>query len=93
MKINNLSSPYNDPDDIIITGAGMTINYTFSTRPILSWSTFSAPLFQGSGWKKNGVAVSETEFKNILCNITKLWIRGEFRNGVDIGYLDNVIVE
>src|SRR5438876_12455851 len=52
-------------------------------------------LQSAAGWKKYGSdqAASEEEMRDVLKSVQRLWIRGEYRDGPDVGKLDNVRLE
>lgn len=79
-------------DDVQLTGAGLTIAYDCTPDPKTSWSTYTVPLHE-TGWKVNsidGAAATATQFKQVLASLARLRIRGEYNNGSDTAYLDNV---
>ena len=82
-------------DDVIIEGNGVVLAFDLS-NPTTSWTSFNCPLNENAGWKvgtRNGVAATKAQLQNVLCNITKIWIRAEFFSNFfspDEGFLDNV---
>ena len=75
--------------DIIIDSDYGQISYSFGYTPGSGWTPFKKDLVE-TGWDKT---LTEEEFKKILSSVTALFIRGEYRDGFDIGSLDNVIIQ
>jgi gliding motility-associated-like protein len=82
-------------DDVIMEGNGIVLAYDFN-NPNTSWTTFTCPLNENAGWRvgnRNGTAATKAQLQNVLCNITKIWIRAEFFSNLfvqDESFLDNV---
>ncbi len=82
-------------DDVIIEGNGVVLVFDLP-NPTTSWTTFTCPLNETAGWKvgtRNGVAATKTQLQDVLCNLTRLWIRAEYFNNFlvyDEGFMDNV---
>ncbi len=71
---------------------GLTLVYDVPTNPTTSWKTYTVPLTV-QGWHVttfDGVAATQAQFTQVLSNLTRLRIRGEYNTGEDTGYLDNV---
>jgi len=83
-----------DSDDIILEGGGLTMTYDTSQNPgdgsSETWTPYDVPLDDTGNWEINGSAASQPEIETVLGDLTELRIRGEYRNGSDTGYLDNV---
>jgi len=88
--------------DVILHGAGIRIGYAIPGNADLpEWQTFSVPL-SASGWfvmpggfpdtPFTGTPVTESQFADVLADVTALYIQGEYRNGGDSSALDNVIM-
>ena len=93
LKQSSTTSQTSKQDLIIISGNGMDIIYNAPYHPEVTWTKYKVPL-KAPDWIKasTGTAPSRTEMKAVLKNITKLWIRREYRRGADIGGLDNVVI-
>jgi hypothetical protein len=82
----------NEPD-VILQGAGLRLIFNTPTNPANgSWTSYAVPLVF-TEWRLNsltGAVPTATEFASVLGNLTSLQIRAEYRNGEDIGKLDNV---
>lgn len=80
-------------DDVQLAGAGITLAYDCTPAPGVTWTTYTVPLSE-VGWKVNslkGVAATRAQFEKVLGDLTRLRIRGEFKNGLnDTAWLDNV---
>jgi gliding motility-associated-like protein len=83
-------------DDVILEGNGITLAYDMPNNPTTSWTTFTCTLNETSGWKvgtRLGATATKAQIQSVLCDLTKLWIRGEFFSNLfvaDEGFLDNV---
>jgi hypothetical protein len=79
-------------DDVVLISGSITITLRFPTGPGTSWTNFNTTLSEDAGWINNatGDAPTQEVFLQMMANITTLRIRGEYVNGGDIGYLDNV---
>lgn len=95
LKQTHTSSQFND-DDIIIEGNGIILAFNTSNNPKTTWTSYSAVLKENAGWRignRNGRAPTESQFRTVLCNVKRLWIRGEFIDGADEGSLDNAVID
>lgn len=87
--------------DVILQGAGIRIGYPIPGNVDLpTWQTFSAPL-SPTGWfivgdfpatPATGPAVTPAQFASVMADLTGMFLQGEYRNGNDVGALDNVIM-
>ena len=88
-----------DPDKVLI------VNWPNSLHPGTAWTSYSIPLSldydigEGFGWGVYSFAANDVDynltqetFSNLLNDAINLQIRAEFRTGLDIGSIDNVIV-
>jgi len=95
LKQNFLTNQSNRAD-IILEGNGVKIHYDTPYNPDTTWTHYDV-LLDTFNWEKNyygsNLPISKAEMQQILGSLTKLWIRGEFRAGPDIGSIDNVILE
>ena len=70
----------------IVADAGVAADMTNA------WALFSIVLRETNGWHIDSLtnrAPTEMEFIGVLSNITHLYVRGEYINNTDTGYLDN----
>jgi hypothetical protein len=91
LKVTAIDVPF-DYADVQLTTTGLTLVYDLPAAPTTSWKTYTVPL-SAAGWRVatfDGVAATAQQFAQVLSNLTRLRIRGEYNNGVDTGYLDNV---
>lgn len=80
--------------DLILENGDKRLVYDLPTSPTSTWKSFSVVLNE-NGWKKdnlNGAAVSDTLFKVVLANLTKLLIRGEWEQQDGLSGIDNIIL-
>ncbi|MGB0384154.1 MAG: Ig-like domain-containing protein [Ardenticatenaceae bacterium] len=84
-----------DLEDIILVGGGLTLVYDTPVNPGTTWTSYTVPLDETAGWKKdtlNGSAATQAEMLAVLSSLTTLRIRGEYAGGADTGDLDNVVL-
>ena len=97
LKQNRLDQQFND-DDIIIEGNGILMFFKTSDNPKLTWTDYAVKLDETANWRVSGFLgiarkASQAEIKTVLCNVARLWIRGEFVDGADEGGLDNAMID
>ncbi len=97
LKQNRTDQQFND-DDIIIEGNGILMFFKTSENPRLTWTPYTVKLDETANWRIPTILglsrrATQAEIKTILCNVVRLWIRGEFVDGADEGSLDNVLIE
>lgn len=84
-KVNSgNSSQWRDDPDVVIVSGGQAFVYQNAANPGSDWTSFSVAL-GSSGWHKgnlSGAAVSDVEFQSALGNVSALYLRGEYINGV-----------
>jgi Laminin B (Domain IV) len=82
----------------------MLLGFDASPEPTVDvWNSYAIGLDEAAGWRVVSVlsesafadfaelrAPTPDEMNAVLANLTRLLIRGEFQNGEDTGYLDNV---
>ena len=88
LQQSSLNSQF-DNDDVVLSGAGITLVYNLPNNPGTSWTLYTVPLSE-SGWTDLGSPASEEVMKLVLGDITELRIRGEYVSGADTGGLDTV---
>lgn len=82
-----------DADDVILEGNGLKLTFDTSNNPALKWTSYSVKLDENAGWKKGTISATKAEIQGVLQNLTKLQIRGEYRDGADTEGLDNVVIK
>ncbi len=79
--------------DIILTGTNNVVLVTHTYPfPLQTWATNST-LMNETLWQKNsfnGPNPTRAELLEVLAGVKSFWIRGEYYNGYDSSYLDNV---
>jgi len=100
-QYSEMSNQFNWPD-VVIQGTTSALIYNTAFNPRQIWTEYSIPLAEGAGWMKIGVSepistavgiqASEADIRAVLQNVRGLLIRGEFENGADEGFLDNVVL-
>jgi gliding motility-associated-like protein len=98
LKQNLTDQQFND-NDIVLSGNGVTMTFKTADNPKTTWTAYSVKLDETANWRVPGIIpgisrrATQAEIKTVLCNVSKLWIRGEYRDGADEGGLDNAIIE
>jgi hypothetical protein len=80
-----------DNVDVYLRGAGMDLTFDTAGNPGTDWTGYSLLLTEAGGWDLGGLAPTQTEFQQVLADVTDLQIRGEYVSGADVGDLDNVV--
>ena len=80
--------------DVILAGGGMTLVIIVDPTVGADWTTVRIGLTEDAGWRIKypfGSNIPSAEdMKTVLKDLHVLRIRGEYSNGIDTGYLDNV---
>lgn len=80
-------------EDVLLTGNGITLAWFANQNPSSNvWTTFTVPL-QAAAWRvgtRTGPVATPAELASVLSSLSSVYLRGEFQNGVDILFLDNV---
>ncbi len=83
-----------DADDVILTGASLTLAFDTAFNPGNDvWTSYSVPLVASTGWHVNNISgplASEAQLQSVLGSLSSLRIRAEYRTGDDTDSLDNV---
>jgi hypothetical protein len=89
---NDITTPYTATDDVVLVGEALTLYYKIDT-PGTGWTRYSVPLVETVGWRKgDDTAPTEAEMRRVLSSLRALYIRGEHKNGPDVGNLDEVFL-
>jgi len=91
LRQSAVSSQFAARDIIIESDENSFLIYTYpdAEYPGVDWTKYEIDLVAGPAWTdENDIEVTADEMRQILSNITKLSIRGEFRAGSDTGRLD-----
>ncbi|HMC96529.1 MAG TPA: laminin B domain-containing protein [Flavobacteriales bacterium] len=84
-----------DPADVMMEGGGITIGATLVASPTTQWISQSVPLF-ASAWHRmvpGYPPITTADMQTVLGDLNRLWIKGEYSMAVDVGWLDNVVLE
>ncbi len=90
LKQSDLSDPFEDKD--LVLGAGdLELHFRHESPPGLDWTSFRVPL-NPADWINPSTekAATEEEMTQVFSELDRLWIRGEFRTGDDVGGIDNI---
>lgn len=95
----NTTRPYVDLPNVIISDGTTILGYRPAVQvyPALApgWTTYTVPFVEGAEWtnQADGSAATELQMKTVLCNLTRLEIRGRMGiNPAGISRLDNVSI-
>lgn len=84
------------PTDVILEGNGMRLLWKSipDLSPSTSWSSVALSFSPSASWRVNtsgGALATAADFQNVLSNLSALYIRGEYTNGlVETSGIDNV---
>lgn len=91
----NISGPPNqfNSNDVVLVGGGLTLAFDTAMNPgIGTWSHYEVPL-TASLWRVStleGPVATDSQFSQVLSDLSALRIRAEYKTGADTGYLDTV---
>ena len=91
-RIEPARDPFLSPE-VILKNSSITLVIDLEDPPNADWKTYRVGLTFDSGWRKgstSGDAPTQTEFNQVMSNLTGLFIRSEYVSGNDRGFLDNV---
>ncbi len=93
LKVDDTSGSFH-AEDIVLEGEGVTLIYDLPNDPGTEWTSYRVRLDESAAWINRGSTRRATrdEVRQVLSNITRLQIRGEFREGADTGWLDDVML-
>lgn len=86
-------TPLTTYPDVILAGAGMVLVTDAGPNPLTTWTHYTVPLTETSGWRITSLAgpvPTKEQFQAVLASLTALRIRGEFIDGGDKSAIDNV---
>ena len=81
-----------DADDLILEGGGLILHYDTENNPGIDWTKYRVSLNASKWLKEDDTVPTTAEMKNVLKNLSRLWIRGEYISGGEKGGLDNVAI-
>ena len=82
-----------DDEDILIEGGGLTIAFDTESNPGVDFTSYNIALDDSAPWRLdnlNGQLATNAQIQQVLSDVTRLQIRGEFIIGFETGRLDNV---
>jgi hypothetical protein len=78
--------------DVILVGGDTELAFDIN-NPGREWTNYAVWLHELGGWKKeNGDKPTKGEMQRVLSALSKLKIHAEYRDGDDMGSLENVIL-
>ena len=81
-----------DADDLILEGGGLILHCDTENNPGIDWTKYRVSLNASKWLKEDDTVPTTAEMKNVLKNLSRLWIRGEYISGGEKGGLDNVAI-
>ena len=86
-----------DDEDVILQGDGLSLYVDAGANPGTDWTSYTVTLDLGGGWKVGslgGRVATREEIAQVLSDLSRLYIRGEFVDGStnDASNLDNVVL-
>lgn len=82
--------------DVRLYGANSVLVIDAGPNPAVgTWTHFEVSLLETGGWRLDslaGAAPSAEQFRAVLADLHSLQIRGEFSDGADSSWLDNVVL-
>ncbi len=94
-KLSPTAPAWRDDPDVVLVGAGLTLVFQNASNPGADWTDYSIALVD-TGWRVGtlgGAAASSQQLQDVLGNLDRLRIRGEYVNGVvETTALDNVSI-
>ncbi len=93
LKQSATARPFAD-DDVVLTGNNTALVYRTRSQPGTAWTTFRVRLDESAGWvdRATGKQATRRQMQSVLSSLSDLLIRGEYQDGVDQGWLDNVLL-
>jgi uncharacterized RDD family membrane protein YckC len=91
LKVDATNYPFVE-NDIVLEGGSLTLLYDTLSNPSTEWTSYRIRLDESAAWMNRDAKRRATrdEVRQVLANITRLAIRGEFREGPDNGWIDDV---
>jgi len=86
---------FDDPDVLLVVGNGILLGYEFSENPGTDFTTYSIPITEDGGWYDVDGMFDVTDgelFQQMLGDVTRVQIRGEFSEEQDTGCLQSPMV-
>ncbi len=92
LRTSNVDNPFDD-QDLVLEGGDLTLIYNTQRNPATEWTEYRVRLDESAPWtnKTTGKRVTRAEFLQVMSDLRQLLIRGEYREGGDTGWLDDVI--
>lgn len=95
LKQDSNGSQFDDMDIILVVGNGILLSYDLVNNPDIDFTSYTVMLTEGAGWVDVDGMFDLTDadlFQQILSDVTRLQIRGEFSTTRDTGCLRNPII-
>lgn len=80
--------------DILLLGGGRTLSFNTTYNPGRGWTGYNILLHESFGWKNlaTGLTATRKEMLAVLSSLTALRINGDYRQGLDLSSIDNVVL-
>jgi hypothetical protein len=82
--------------DVVIEGAGSSLHRRLANPQPVRWVSRSIELSESGAWRvgaANGALATQAQIAAVLADVTALKIRGDFSDGLDVSFIDNVVLE
>ena len=91
---SDISTSQFDADDIILTGADITLVHDTWRNPGKEWTGYRVRLAETTNWvnRSSGKTAVREELEQVLSDLSVLRIRGEYASGRDTGWLKDVVL-
>lgn len=90
LKQSNTADPF-DYHDVVLASADLRLTHSHGEHPKLEWTSYEISL-NPEDWRVGSSDEAPTPelWLDVLRNLEKIEVRGEFRTGDDVGHLDNI---
>jgi uncharacterized RDD family membrane protein YckC len=91
LRVDATTRPFVE-NDIVLEGGGLTLLYDTPNDPATEWTSYRIRLDESAPWmnRDSNLRATRDEVRQALADVTRLLIRGEFREGPDTGWIDDV---
>ena len=88
---NPLGTGTTNRPTVVLSGAGLNLQFRCANSPGASWTTYRVPLREGQGWTRtNGLPALREDLLGVLGHLSGLQIQGQFSTPGESYSLQNV---